>query len=249
MNLFSKFLSKCSQNIIDYATSQDIKFSFIPPYAPHFGGLWEAGVKSCKHHLRRVVGNLHLTYEEFNTVLTQVEAVLNSRPLSPMSTDPHDYQPQCPAHFLVGRPLTAPVCEDLIDTSPHRLSRYQRVEQIRQHFWSRWSTENISEMQTRTKWKSRQADLKPDTLVLIKDDHAPPLKWCLGRIISTVPGSDGVARVADIQTEKGIIRRAFSKICPLWENEAEWNVERPSFKAGRMFTHYVDDVHIAITKP
>lgn len=221
MNLFSKFLSKCSQNIIDYATSQDIKFSFIPPYAPHFGGLWEAGVKSCKHHLRRVVGNLHLTYEEFNTVLTQVEAVLNSRPLSPMSTDPHDYQPLCPAHFLVGRPLTAPVCEDLTDNSPHSLSRYQRVEQIRQHFWSRWSTEYISEMQTRTKWKSRQADLKPDTLVLIKDDHAPPLKWCLGRIINTVPGSDGVARVADIQTEKGIIRRAFSKICPLWENDAE----------------------------
>ncbi|CAB3241720.1 unnamed protein product [Arctia plantaginis] len=58
-----------------------IKFMFIPSYSPEFGGLWEAGVKSVKHHLKRVVGNLCLTYEEFNTVMVQIEGVLNSRPL------------------------------------------------------------------------------------------------------------------------------------------------------------------------
>ncbi|CAG9126253.1 unnamed protein product [Plutella xylostella] len=219
MNDFTKFLGKCSSEIIDYATSQNIKFSFIPPFSPNFGGLWEAGVKSCKYHLRRVIGNSHLTYEEFNTVLAQIQAVLNSRPLSPLSSDPHDYYPLSPAHFLVGRPLTAPLCEDVSNTACNRLTRYRRVEQIRQHFWSRWSKEYISEMQTRTKWKSRLDDLKPDTLVLIKDDQLPPLKWHLGRIITTVPGRDGISRVADIRTEKGVIRRACSKICPLWEED------------------------------
>lgn len=63
MNEFTKFLSNCSGDIVDYATSQNITFKFIPPYAPHFGGLWEAGVKSCKYHLRRVLGNAHLTFE------------------------------------------------------------------------------------------------------------------------------------------------------------------------------------------
>lgn len=179
----------------------------------------EAGVKSCKHHLRRVIGNLHLTYEEFNTVLTQVEAVLNSRPLSPMSTDPHDYNPLSPAHFLVGRSLTAPPCSDLQDVTSSQLTRYQRVEQIRQHFWTRWSKEYVSEMQIRTKWKTRQADLKPDVLVLIKEDNSAPLKWRLGCIINTVPGNDGVSRVADIRTSAGIIRRSFAKICPLWEED------------------------------
>ncbi|XP_059045698.1 uncharacterized protein LOC131841400 [Achroia grisella] len=230
MNEFQNFLSNCSQDIINYAISQKIKFHFIPPYSPHWGGLWESGVRSCKNVLRRVVGNLHLTYEEFNTVLTQVEAVLNSRPLSPMSTDPHDYYPLSPAHFLVGRPLTAPPCSDVQDFTPSNLTRYQRVEQIRQHFWTRWSKEYISEMQIRNKWKTRQADLKPNTLVLIKDDHLPSLKWRLGRIISTLPGKDGVSRVADIRTETGIVRRAFSKICPLWNEELK--VE-PS-KAGGM---------------
>lgn len=219
-NDFAQFLSKCKRDIIEYATSQAIEFSFIPPYSPHFGGLWEAGVKSCKYHLRRVVGNAHLTFEEYTTLLSQIEAVLNSRPLAPMSSDPRDYLPLSPGHFLIGRPLTAPVCEDdMLDVPAHRLTRYKRVEQLRQQFWLRWAKEYISELQTRTKWKVNTTDLKPDTLVIIKDINLPPLKWQLGRILKTIPGKDGISRVADIQTSSGIMRRAYAKICPLVEVE------------------------------
>lgn len=218
-NEFTRFLTSCSNDVKDYAASQSIKFHMIPPYASHFGGKWEAGVKSCKYHLRRVVGNAHLTYEEFSTVLIQVEAILNSRPLTPMSSDPHDYIPLSPAHFLVGRLLTAPVHADVKDAPIHSITRYQRLEQIRQHFWSRWYKEYVSELQTRTKWKHQGTDLKEETLVLIKDDNLPPLKWNLGRIVKTYPGRDGVSRVADIRTATGVIRRAFSKICPLPPND------------------------------
>lgn len=221
MHEFSKFLANCSDEIIDYATSQNIKFSFIPPYAAHFGALWEAGVKSCKFHLRRVVGNANLTFEEFNTVLTQIEAVLNSRPLSPMSSDPNDYTPLSPGHFLVGRPLTSPATDDLQHVPLHRLDRYRRVEQIRQHFWERWAKEYVSELQTRVKWRVSGSNLEPNTLVLIKDDNLPPLKWHLGRVIQTIPGKDGVSRVANIRTSSGIVRRAYTKICPLVDPEPE----------------------------
>lgn len=215
MNDFAKFLKSCSGEIREYANSHKIEFIMTPPYASHFAGLVEAGVKSCKHHLRRVIGDVKLTYEQFSTILTQCEAILNSRPLSPLSSDPQDYTPLTPAHFLVGRPLTAPACADLNDAPVHRLTRYQRVEQMRQHFWARWSKEFISELQVRTKWTRNMDDLKVDTLVLIKEDHAPPLKWSLGRITKTFPGKDGVSRVADIRTSRGTVRRAFSKICPL----------------------------------
>ncbi|KAL0821094.1 hypothetical protein ABMA28_005724 [Loxostege sticticalis] len=214
-NEFAKFLSSCSPEIIEYATSQNIRFKFSVPHTPHFGGLMEAGVKSCKYHLRRVIGNSHLTFEEFSTVLAQIEAILNSRPLSPMSSDPSDFNPLSPGHFLVGRPLTAPATKDIADEPAHRLSRYQRVEQIRQQFWTRWAKEYISELQTRIKWRKNTTNLQPGTLVIIKDDRLPPLKWHLGRIIKTIPGKDGVCRVADIQTASGIVRRAFVKICPL----------------------------------
>ncbi|XP_049874134.1 uncharacterized protein LOC126372431 [Pectinophora gossypiella] len=215
MNEFSKFISNCSKEISDYAIERNIKFTFIPPYAPHFGGLWEAGVKSCKYHLRRVVGNAYLTYEEFSTVLAQVEAILNSRPLSPMSHDPNDLQPLSPAHFLVGRPLTSSLSANLEETPVHRLTRYQRIEQIKQNFWRRWSKEYVSELQTRMKWRTQTQDLKEGTLVIIKDDNSPPLKWQLGRVTSNIPGRDGIARVACIQTSTGVIKRAYAKICPL----------------------------------
>lgn len=211
----SLFDKNDTQDIINYAINNNIKFTFIPPYCPHFGGLWEAGVKSCKYHLRRVVGNTNLTYEEFSTVLAQTEAILNSRPLSALSTDPNDLTPLTPAHFLIGRPLTAPACQDMTATPSHRLLRYGLIEKMRQDLWKRWAKEYVSELQTRTKWYTNKGDVKLNTLVLIKDDNMPPLCWKMGRIVRVYPGADGISRVADLRTSTGITRRGFSKICPL----------------------------------
>lgn len=213
---FTKFLHDSRNSIVDYASENKIEFKFIPPYSPHFGGLWERGISSCKHHIHRVIKNANLTYEEFSTVLVQIEAVLNSRPMYPMSTDINDLNPITPSHFLIGRPLTSPAERDVTDTALPALSRFKRIEQLRQSFWKRWSTEYISELQRRTKWQSDQGDLKEGTLVLIKEDNLPPLKWRLGRVTKSLyPGSDKITRVADIRTATGIVRRAFSKICPL----------------------------------
>ncbi|XP_059047668.1 uncharacterized protein LOC131843091 [Achroia grisella] len=219
----SLFLNENVKEIEDFATNNGIKLRFIPPYAPHFGGLWESGVRSCKYHLRRVVGNCNLTFEEFTTVLTQIEAILNSRPLYPLSSDPNDFLPLTPSHFLIGRLLTAPPCKDLTSTPTHRLIRYDRIEQMRQHFWQRWSKEYVAELQTRTKWKLQQPDIRLNTLVLIKEENLPPLKWRLGRITRTFPGKDGICRVAEILTATGIIHRATSKICPLLPQGTETN--------------------------
>lgn len=161
------------------------------------------------------MGTANLTYEEFSTVLSQIEAVLNSRPMCPMSADPHDLLPLSPAHFLIGRPLLSPACKDLTAEPMNRLTRFQKVEHLRQQFWKRWSTDYISELQTRTKWKTSNQELTLNTLVVIKDDHLPPLKWRMGRIIKMFTGSDGVSRVAVLRTATGTVQRAWSKICPL----------------------------------
>ena len=120
------------------------------------------------------MGNAHLTYEELGTVLAQIEAVLNSRPMFQMSTDPNDLLPLTPAHFLIGRPLTTPASLDLTAKATQRLPRYDRIEQLRQHFWRRWSTEYISELQKRTKWQLDQNTLAPGALVVVKDDNLTP---------------------------------------------------------------------------
>lgn len=179
-------------------------------------------MKSVKHHLRRVLGNAAMTFEEFYTLLVQIEAILNSRPLFPMSSDPNDLQPLTPAHFLVGRTITAFPDPDFTAINENRLSRYQRVQQLQQHFWERWNKEYISELQQRTKWKTTQTQLLEGALVLVKEDNLPAMKWKLGRVISVFKGKDKVARVANVKTIDGIIKRAFSKLCPLPLNEAKF---------------------------
>ncbi|GBN43220.1 hypothetical protein AVEN_238349-1, partial [Araneus ventricosus] len=84
------------------------------PSAPHFGGLWEAAVKSMKFHLRRAIGAQILIYEEFSTLLVQIEACLNSRPLVPVSSDPDDLSVITPANFLIGSTLDAIPFRDCI---------------------------------------------------------------------------------------------------------------------------------------
>ncbi|XP_050561406.1 uncharacterized protein LOC118271003 [Spodoptera frugiperda] len=211
----NSFLESNSDSIKDSTSREGIEFRFSPAYAPHFGGLWEAGVKSAKFHLYRVLKNIHLTFEELSSLFAQIEAILNSRPLCPLSPSPQDLSPLTPGHFIIGRPLTSLPSPYLLDYSTNRLDRFQRLEQARQHFWKRWSTEYVTELQQRTKWKVRCRELKVDDLVLIKDDGTPPLCWRLGRVSKLFLGTDGVPRVADVSTSQGTVRRAINRLCLL----------------------------------
>lgn len=211
-------VSKLNQNleINAFLTQNSITWKFIPPRSPHFGGLWEAAVKSAKHHLKRILGNASLTFEHLYTVITQVEAVLNSRPLGPLSNDPNDLLPLTPGHFLIGEPLTALPQKDVQEIPTNRLSNYHRLQQLVQHFWKRWSGEYLSSLQQRTKWKLNQENgLKVNSIVLLKNENCPPLDWKLGRITEVFPGEDNIIRVVNVKTSRGIVKRAVSKICML----------------------------------
>jgi len=116
--------------VADFLNVQGIQFHFNPPYAPHQGGYWKAGVKSMKHHLKRVVEDRKLSIEEFITLLSQVEAALNSRPLTPSSSDPNDFGVLTPGHFLTGQNLKPVPQEDLTDVHVNRLTSWQVLESI-----------------------------------------------------------------------------------------------------------------------
>ncbi|XP_061726342.1 uncharacterized protein LOC133531927 [Cydia pomonella] len=214
-NELSNFLKHNHDKLQSGMAENLINFKFSPAYSPHFGGLWEAAVKSTKYHLKRILSLTHLTYEELNCCLIQIEAILNSRPLTPLSSDPSDLTYLSPSHFLIGRSLLSVPQEPLTEENISRLERFQRVEKLKQHFWSRFSNEYVTLLQHKTKWHTSTDQLQVGTMVLVKDRALPPLLWLLGRVTKLYPGTDNVTRVADIRTKKGVIRRAYNNLCPL----------------------------------
>jgi hypothetical protein len=205
-----KFNEEVSHHLVDRGTT----WHFNPP-APRQGGLWEAGVKSVKYHLRRVVGDQNLRQDEFGTLLCTIEAILNSRPLCTMSPDLSDLDALTPAHFLIGIILTSILEEDVTEIKQNRLTRWQRVQQMTQHFWKRWSAEYLSSLQQRFKWTKKSSNIQVGDLVLMHDETLNSTKWKLARVIATHPGKDSLVRVVTVKTAKGEYERPVVKLSPI----------------------------------
>jgi hypothetical protein len=195
--------------------SPSCTWRFNPPAAPHSGGLWEAAVRSAKRLVTRIVGCHSLSYEEFTTVLCRVEAVLNSRPLTPASTDPHDIECLTPGHFLIGQPLLSVPPRSSVIPGHSVANRWKLLDQFHQAFWHRWYNEYLHTLQARRKWVNGQPNVKVDDMVVIRESQVPPLDWRLDRVTDVMPGPDGVIRVVKILTSRGEITRPVVKVIVL----------------------------------
>lgn len=201
----------------EYATQQGITFHFIPSYSPVFAGLAEAGVKSMKYHLKRIIQNYILTYEQLNTVLCQIEAVLNSRPLLPVTADDiNDFSYLTPGHFLVGTALTSFPEEDVQSMPVNRLKYWDICSKVRSHFWNVWHKYYLNIMQSRPKWRDDVPNVKEGSLVILREPNSPPLTWPMARVEKVYPGQDQKVRVVDVITpNKKIYKRSLSGISVL----------------------------------
>ncbi|KAL7723423.1 hypothetical protein ACLKA6_012344 [Drosophila palustris] len=195
-----------------------MEWCFIPPREPHFGGLWEAAVKSAKHLLLRQIGSASLVESEVRGHLADVEAILNSRPLTPLSGDPNDGKALTPGHLLIGQPLRSLPQGSEPDTPSSGIScsrRWQLLSMLRQWFWRAWSKDYVHSLQLRGKWTAEQPNLAIGALEVIHEDNTPPQRWTTGRIVEVVPGADGRIRVADVKTAVGVCRRPIHKLAVL----------------------------------
>ncbi|XP_055923722.1 uncharacterized protein LOC129954081 [Eupeodes corollae] len=228
--LYKMFQDQQSKSeIMKTCLDEGIEWKHIPPRSPHFGGIWEAAVKSAKHHMKRILHLAALTYEELNTLIIQIECILNSRPLSPLSEDPNDLKPLTPGHFLTGSSLIAIPEPDLCDKNLSYLNRWQRVQWLMQQFWHRWKNEYLHTLQQRNKWKRNKfIGLQLNDIVIIRDDNIPPLKWKLGRVMELHPGTDHIVRVVTLKTATGIFKRAVANLCRLPVVEAPPDAEASS---------------------
>ncbi|GBN93677.1 hypothetical protein AVEN_250615-1 [Araneus ventricosus] len=145
-----------------------------------------------KKILLKVAKTRVLNFEELTTLVTQIEAILNSRPLCPLSVDPNDLQPLTPGHFM----------------------------DLKAKFWSSWSLKYLSELQPRRRWIFPQPNLQEGQMVILKEGNKP-LQWNLVPICKVIPSEYGLVRVVEVKTAAGVFRRAISKVVPLPLPEVE----------------------------
>ena len=136
-------------------------------------------------YLKRVIGETKLTFEEFATVLTQVEACLNIRPLAPLPCDGDTIEPLTSCHFLIGRPLDALPDPSESYLSMSLLRRWHLCQHMIHHFWRRWTAEHIAIICRFVKWHHPSRNLQVRDVVILQEDNLIPTKWPLGRIVNT----------------------------------------------------------------
>lgn len=179
---------------------QQISFHFNSPAAPHFRGVWEREICSIKAALYTILGSDTVTEEVLRTVLIEIEAILNSKPLGYVSADIADLDPITPNCLLMGRPdgslpqVIYPVSELL---GRHR---WKHSQVMSDRFWTAFIKNYLPELQARTKWQTPSADIQPGMVVMIVDPLLPRSFWQIGRVVNVFPGADDRVRTAEIQS-------------------------------------------------
>ena len=159
---------------------RNISWHFSPPPAPHFGGIWERLVQSAKIALNSILRNRSVTDEVLLSAIVGVESLLNGRPLTHITVDPHEPEALTPNHFLLGRanPKIQPdLAHERLEPS---LKTWRASQTVISHFWNRWMREYVPNLIERRKWMTNQKNLAPDDIVIVVDSQSRRGEWPLG---------------------------------------------------------------------
>ena len=197
-----------------------ITWKFNPPQGSHFGGTWERLIRSVRKILYSMMQQqLRLLDDEgLLTLFTEVEAILNNRPLSYVSSDADDIQVITPNLLLQLRPGESMPCGVFDKKDTYSRRRWKQVQYLADLFWTRWVKDYLPDLQVRQKWHQRKRNLSAGDVVLVVDD-SPRNSWTLGRILETYPDKKGIVRVVRVKTPTTVLQRPVHKLCSVLENE------------------------------
>ena len=207
----------------DTLLQRNIEWRFNPPGGSHFGGVWERQIRTIRSLMCSLLKQQTLTDESLQTLFCEIEATINSRPLTRISSDAHDMEPLTPNHLLLMKPPSLPP----VTSDPGAVNvvnirrRWKQVQYLADVFWRRWLKEYIVHLQERQKWVAPQANIKVGDIVLIANEAAPRNLWQMGRVIETIPDKQGYVRQAKLRTKDNTLLRPIHKLCLLLEAEIE----------------------------
>ncbi len=240
----AKFIASVSRNEIveQYLSSMKCQWVFNIEYAPWWGGVFERMVRATKRCLRKMIGRACLTGDEMLTAVTEVEGVINSRPLSYISSLDIE-EPLTPSHLLVGRRLLNlphdldsvpdPNDEDFEINASQLTKRMKHLANLIDHFWKRWRLEYLSELRERHQYQAKKnptsvPNIKKGDIVIVHDESLPRGLWKLGRVQEVLTGRDGLprgalVRVAVRRKQQKLLKRPLKLLYPLEITPSESN--------------------------
>ncbi|XP_061178286.1 uncharacterized protein LOC133186914 [Saccostrea echinata] len=185
----------------EYLYNSGVVWLFNPPHSSNFGGVWERLIGVTRRVLDSMLLNIppgSLTHEVLTTFLAEASAIVNSRPLVPVSTDPDDPLPLSPSLILTHKPVST-VDRAPTDRKDLLRSQWRRVQQLADTFWKRWRSQYLQTLQNYRKWKHEKRNLAVGDVVLLKDNSVTRNSWPMGRVIRVFPSVDGRVRKAEVR--------------------------------------------------
>ena len=207
-----------------------VTWRFIPKRAPWYGGFWERLVGLTKSAIKKVLGRRHISLTVLETIIVEIEAVINDHPLTFVSSELGDVEPLTPAHLLHGRRITylphkMVDTDEIIDPSCGDTASIRRrvkiLALILQDIRKRWRHDYLTSLREfhRTSGTTNQVIQKGD--VVINHDDTPRTMWKIAVVKDLVTGGDGLVRAATLRTANGTTNRPITKLYPLELNETE----------------------------
>ncbi|XP_026113195.1 uncharacterized protein LOC113091779 [Carassius auratus] len=199
-----------------FLQNQGCTWTFNAPHSSHMGGVWERMIGIARRILEALLMKTptRLTHEVLTTLMAEVMAIMNSRPLIPISSDTGMPQVLSPAMLLTQKASVAPAPPGNFEIGHLHKNQWRQVQMLADSFWKRWKQEYLSTLQPRRKWTEERESIQEGDIVLLKDGEAKRSEWPIGLIAKTIASSDGKIRKVMVKTAKqGVFREYLRPIC------------------------------------
>ena len=187
----------------------------MPPSASHMGGIWERLIRSVRFILASLMKQQVLNEEALVTFLTEVEGILNSRPITAVSDDVQDPQVLTPNHLLLLCPQGSFPPGIFAKEDSFSQRRWRQIHYLANVFWKRWTKEYLPSLQIRQKWQRPHRCVRKNDVVLMVDENAPRAQWPLGVVTEVFKGRDDLARSCKVRVRTNLYVRPIHKLCLL----------------------------------
>ena len=192
---------------------KSVKWIFNPPASSHHGGVWERCIRTVRKVMKALLREQVMDDEGLNTLMCEVESIVNGRPITKVSDDHRDLEALTPNHLLLMNPGSSIPPGHFTKDDNHIQRRWRQVQYLANLFWRRWLREYLPSFQERQKWNQKKNNVDIDDVVLVLDEKTPRGSWPLGRVVEVHTNSkDGLVRSAKIRTATTVLVRPITKL-------------------------------------